>query len=1389
LGAESSLVVPNYNGFPVEAIGGGAQRGQNLFHSFNQFNVSAGRGAYFAIQNDVVRNILTRVTGGSRSEVLGTLGTFRLSDGSLRVPGVNLFLINSNGIVFGENASLDVGGSFFATTANAVQLGDAGLFSASQPLSSNLLTINPSAFLFNATALRGSIINRSTAAQTLLGTTTNGLQVLDTKTLALLGGDVTIEGGRVYALSGRVDIGAVAGAGTVRLDSDGNQPKLSFSTEVSRANVALNSQARVDVTGSGGGDIAVYGQNISLTNGSIITSGITQGSSLPGNRSGDITVDATGAIRLSDSSQISNGVLGGIGSSGNVQIYGQTVDLVNGSLIGSFSSGKGNAGNVTIQAKDTISLSGKNQNGVVSGIVSAVGSLSGFSGEGNGGGILLKARTISLQDSAQVGTNNLFAKGNAGNIRVEVANSLFLTDAAGLQTSTSGQGNAGNIFIEAGNIVSLISGASLLSGTLGQGNAGSITVKAGNVVRLDGVGTNGNPSQVESSVGAIATGNGSNIEITTGSLAVANGARLNASTSSKGDAGNIILTVRDAAIFNGVTADLRFSSGAFSTVEQGAIGKGGNVELSAGSLSVTNGAALNSSTFGQGDAGNVRLTINGTATFDGVTPDNRFVSGASSTVNQGAIGKGGNVELSAGSLSVSDGATFTASTSGQGDAGNVRLTINGTATFDGVTPDNRFGSGVSSTVNQGAMGQGGNVELSAGSLSVTNGAVLTASTSGQGDAGNITIEVRDATTLDGVGSNGTSSQVGSQVIASGVGNGGNISLTTGSLTVTNGSALSSGTFGQGDAGNVSITVRDATTLDGVGSNGTSSQVGSQVIASGVGNGGNISLTTGSLTVTNGSALSSGTFGQGDAGNVSITVRDATTFDGVGSNGTSSQVGSQVAASGVGNGGNLSLTTGSLTVTNGGALSSGTFGQGDAGNIVLTVRGVTTFDGVGSNGISSQATSIVEANAVGRGGNLNLTTGSLTVTNGAVLLSSTVGQGSAGNITLAVRDATIFDGQGSNGLYSQAASEVGVNAKGNGGNISLTTGSLTVKNGGVLGSGTFGQGDAGDITLAVRDATTFDGMSNDGEASRAISQVETNAVGEGGNISLTTGSLTVTNGAVLTSSTLGQGNAGNISVDVRNTFQAKDGSITTRSDQFSSGNITISAKHIFLRGNSDITTNSEGGDGGNITLTAKTIVALNDSDILSFANDGRGGNITFNTPAFFGQNYRPGSPPPFDGNNRVDINASGTVSGIITLPDISFLQNSLTEFSQTFTDTTQLLANSCIVRRGQQNGSFTITGSGGLPQRPGDAPVSPFPTGEVRSMPETREGGTGEKEQKDTGHPGLTHHSKLITQNSSDRPWKLGDPIVEPQGVYKLANGELVMSRECSNTAEQNPTSR
>ncbi|GAA6614755.1 hypothetical protein [Scytonema sp. NUACC26] len=124
---------------------------------------------------------------------------------------------------------------------------------------------------------------------------------------------------------------------------------------------------------------------------------------------------------------------------------------------------------------------------------------------------------------------------------------------------------------------------------------------------------------------------------------------------------------------------------------------------------------------------------------------------------------------------------------------------------------------------------------------------------------------------------------------------------------------------------------------------------------------------------------------------------------------------------------------------------------------------------------------------------------------------------------------------------------------------------------------------------------------------------------------------------------------------------------------------------------------------------------------------------------------------------MDINASGALSGIISLPDTSFIQNSLTELPDNSIDTNALIASSCIARSNQQKGTFVITGSGGLPNRPGDASVSLYSTGSVRSVPS----------------------STRPSDNSVIRQWQKGDPIIEPQGVYQLPNGKLVLSRECS----------
>jgi filamentous hemagglutinin family protein len=174
LGSETSVLVPLNN--DIDLIQGGAQRGDNLFHSFETFSIGENGGAYFITPAGDVGNIFARITGADPSTISGGLGT-RQFDGIGFIPSAaDLVLINPNGIVFGENAVLDVGGSFTATTASGVQFGDAGQFSAVAPEApSSLLSIAPSAYFFNSLQ-PGDIVNRA------------GLGVPDGESLTLLGG-------------------------------------------------------------------------------------------------------------------------------------------------------------------------------------------------------------------------------------------------------------------------------------------------------------------------------------------------------------------------------------------------------------------------------------------------------------------------------------------------------------------------------------------------------------------------------------------------------------------------------------------------------------------------------------------------------------------------------------------------------------------------------------------------------------------------------------------------------------------------------------------------------------------------------------------------------------------------------------------------------------------------------------------------------------------------------------------------------------------------------------------------------------------------------------------------------------------------------------------------
>ncbi|NJK65190.1 MAG: filamentous hemagglutinin N-terminal domain-containing protein [Microcoleus sp. SU_5_3] len=331
-----------------------------------------------------------------------------------------------------------------------------------------------------------------------------------------------------------------------------------------------------------------------------------------------------------------------------------------------------------------------------------------------------------------------------------------------------------------------------------------------------------------------------------------------------------------------------------------------------------------------------------------------------------------------------------------------------------------------------------------------------------------------------------------------------------------------------------------------------------------------------------------------------------------------------------------------------------------------------------------------------------------------------------------------------------------------GNITVNTGQLIVSDGAQVTASTSGRGEGGTVVVNAFESIELSGTSANGQQSGLFA--DTQSAGDAGDIKVDTGQLTVSDGALITSRSRGMGRAGDIVITVRNTLEAYNGTLGTSATESTGGAIAVNAGNIRLFGNSNITTSvfDGTGGGGNIDLKADSILAFDDSDILAFADDGKGGDITLNTPAFFGENYRPklsNTDPAdtLDKNNRVDLNATGAIDGVIITPDTTFIENSLTELPENQIDIDSLLATSCIARRDRPTrGSFIVTGTGGLPENPGDAQMSSFPTVDVETLPS----------------------DSTPSTTNPNRPWQKGDPIVEPQGVYRLPNGQLVLSREC-----------
>ncbi|HEY9637391.1 MAG TPA: S-layer family protein [Coleofasciculaceae cyanobacterium] len=697
LGAESSQVTSPIPG--VVQIDGGATRGANLFHSFSLFSVPSNGIAYF--KNALtIQNIISRVTGGSVSNI----------DGLIAANGTaNLFLINPNGIIFSSNASLDIGGSFIGTTASSINFADGTHFSATNPQTPPLLSVNvPLGLQYGANA--GSI--------QLQGST---LQVPNGKTLALVGSNVQLNNAALLAQGGRVELGGVAGTGTVGLSIDNNDLRLSFPDGVALSDVSLTNGAIVDVTAGGGGSIAINVQNLNMAGESQLLAGIDSGLGSIGSIAGDIEIKATGAINLAEGSFIDNSVLkGGVGTGGNINITTRQLLVSDGAQVSASTLGEGKGGDLIVKASEKVQAIGTSADGRYPSDL-----LVETRGTGTAGNLKITTPELLVSKGANVSATT-WGEGKGGNLIVNVSKKVQLTGTSpdgdspsALFAATYGIGAAGKLEITTSELL-ISEGADVsVSSFGGSGNAGNLIVNASDSVQLSGSSANG---EYRSGLFARTEGPGAagNLQITTKQLLISNGARVSASTDGSGKGGNLIVNASELVQLIGTTPNGRSPSGLLTETRD--TGEAGNLEISTRQLQVFNGAQVSASTFSSGKGGSLIVNASDSVQASGTSATGQLRSGLFAATASNSTGNGGSINISTNNLDLINGAVISAQSLGNGKAGGISIHANQSL--------NLQNGNISAMAK---LSDAGNIEVSAPSIRLENATIRADTSGGQGN--------------------------------------------------------------------------------------------------------------------------------------------------------------------------------------------------------------------------------------------------------------------------------------------------------------------------------------------------------------------------------------------------------------------------------------------------------------------------------------------------------------------------------------------------------------------------------------------------------------------------------------------------------------------------------
>ena len=546
-------------------------------------------------------------------------------------------------------------------------------------------------------------------------------------------------------------LGGLGQAGIIDLNQDGS---LSFPEGLTLADVTLSNGADANATGTGGGNIIVNAQNLTLTAGefgsSFIQAGIAANSTSTDAQAGDITLNVVENISLNESSILNQVASGGVGDSGGVTISTGNLHLSSGSRVSASTLGTGNAGAVDVTATEDITVEGFAEDGFQSSIKSGVFS----NAEGDSGGVTISTGNLHLSSGGFVSASTVGA-GNAGAVDISASDIVVegetedgFVSSIESAVGSDAEGDSGGVTISTGNL-RLSNGGLVSAATFGAGNAGAIDLSATDDIVVEGQAGDGSLSSIDSGVSSDAEGDSGGITISTGSLRLSSGGRVLASTFGTGNAGAVDLSATGDIVVEGQAGD-----GSSSSIESavGLDGEGDSegITISTGNLRLSNGGLIFASTFGAGNAGGIAISTN--------------------------------------NLSLTNGGIIDASTSSQGNAGNLIIDAKNSIFVSGIE-DGRFGISANAIVESG---DSGNIDITTDRLTISNNGIIEASN--LGFAGINT----DITNIDSF---------------FGTGRPGDITINANRLELDNGAIRTVTQFEGGQSGIINLQVAENITLD------------------------------------------------------------------------------------------------------------------------------------------------------------------------------------------------------------------------------------------------------------------------------------------------------------------------------------------------------------------------------------------------------------------------------------------------------------------------------------------------------------------------------------------------------------------------------------------------